>query len=87
MKGRFAFFYFMKDAPEKIRDAAPRHSAYWKNLELDNYTGGPFTDRSGGLITFTAQDIIAATELTMNDPFVAEDLLKSKWIKEWAVTG
>jgi len=87
MKRRFAFFYFMRDLPEKIRDAAPRHSVYWKELDLDHYVGAPFTDRSGGLIIFAAEDIIKATELTMNDPFAVEDLLENKWIKEWAATG
>ena len=47
--------------------------------------GGPFADRSGGLITFETDDIETATKTAMNDPFVLENLIEDKWIKEWVV--
>ena len=45
--------------------------------------GGPFADRSGGLIIFDSTDIDNATDIIKNDPFTINDLLESKWIKEW----
>ena len=52
MKNQFAYFYFMKREPEKIRSVVPSHAAYWENLKPEGYSGGPFADRSGGLIIF-----------------------------------
>lgn len=85
MGKRFAFFYFMKREPEKIKAAVPEHIDYWHKLKLNNYIGGPFADRSGGMITFEAENIDDATKITNNDPFVSQGLLESKWIKEWIV--
>jgi len=82
---RFVYFYFMKREPERIQSAVPSHIEYWRGSGLQEYTGGPFADRSGGLITFEAEDLEAATEVAMKDPFVSEDVLESKWIKEWVV--
>lgn len=47
--------------------------------------GGPFADRSGGLISFAASSIEDATEIILRDPFMLEDLIAEKWIKEWIV--
>jgi uncharacterized protein YciI len=47
--------------------------------------GGPFADRSGGLITFEAESIEEATRIITSGPFVTKDLLEDKWIKEWIV--
>jgi hypothetical protein len=49
---RFVFFYLMTDDPDHVRRVAARHSAYWGQQALAGYLGGPFADRSGGLITF-----------------------------------
>ncbi len=85
MAKRFAFFYFMKKEPEKIKNAVPLHIEYWHNLKLTGYRGGPFADRTGGLITFEAKDIDEAVKIVDGDPFVAQGLLENKWIKEWIV--
>lgn len=85
MGKRFAFFYFMKKEPEKIRAAVPSHIEYWKGRSLQGYEGGPFADRTGGLITFETESIDKATSIIMNDPFVLQGLVENKWVKEWAV--
>ncbi len=85
MVKHFAFFYFMKKEPEKIKAVVPLHIEYWRKLRLNNYLGGPFADRAGGLIAFEAEDIDKATSIIMNDPFVLQNLLENKWIKEWVV--
>lgn len=85
MEKRFAFFYFMKKEPEKIKAVVPLHIDYWHKLELNKYLGGPFADRSGGMITFEAESIEEATKIIMDDPFVVQNLIEQKWIKEWIV--
>jgi uncharacterized protein YciI len=45
--------------------------------------GGPFGDRTGGLISFVAPSLQEATEIILQDPFILEDLIAEKWIKEW----
>ncbi len=85
MGKRFAFFYFMKKEPEKIKAVVPLHIEYWRKLKLNKYLGGPFADRTGGLIAFEAENMDEATKITMNDPFVLQNLLENKWVKEWIV--
>lgn len=85
MGKQFVFFYFMKRELEKIKAAVPLHIEYWHSLKLNKYLGGPFADRTGGMITFEAESIDEANRITMNDPFVIQDLLETKWIKEWVV--
>ena len=80
---RFLYFYLMKDAPERVQATAPKHAAYWRDLGLRGYLGGPFADRSGGLITFQAASGVEAGRLVANDPFLAEGLLERHWMKEW----
>jgi uncharacterized protein YciI len=47
--------------------------------------GGPFADRTGGLISFEASSLPEATALIEQDPFVREDLIEQRWLKEWKV--
>jgi hypothetical protein len=77
------YFYLMGDAPERVHATAPKHPAYWCDLGLAGYLGGPFADRSGGLIAFQAASGVEAELLVTNDPFLAEDLLEHHWMKEW----
>ena len=80
---RFAYFYLMEDEPDRVRDAVPRHVAHWHGLGLTGYVGGPFADRTGGLITFQADDDRQAQGAVDADPFVREGLLKAHWLKRW----
>ena len=80
---RIAYVYFMQGEPERIGPVVPRHVAYWQELHLTAYEGGPFADRSGGLITFQADSLDAATIITNGDPFAVEALLAEAWVKEW----
>lgn len=81
----FIYFYFNRNEPEKIRQVVPAHVQYWKTAKLKEYRGGPFRDRTGGLISFAAPSIEEATEIIRQDPFILEDLIAEKWIKEWIV--
>ena len=81
---RFLYFYFNRNKPEKVRQVIPAHVQYWKSVRPKYYMGGPFADRSGGLITFVASNLDEATEIILQDPFILEDLIDQKWIKEWS---
>ncbi len=83
MAKRFAYFYFMKNEPDKIREIVPSHIDYWKNNNLDNYMGGPFADRTGGLISFEAASLEQAAGIIEKDPFIINEVIEKKWIKEW----
>jgi len=83
----FVSFYFMKREPENIKAVVLLHIEYWHKLKLNKYLGGPFADRSGGMITFEAGGIEETARIMNNDPFISQDLLESKWIKEWVVEG
>ena len=80
---RFVYFYFNRHEPERIRQVVVAHVAYWRTAHLNGYLGGPFGDRTGGLISFLAHSLQEATDIILQDPFIAEDLIAEKWIKEW----
>jgi uncharacterized protein YciI len=82
---RFIYVYFNRNEPQKIQEVVAAHVQYWKTADLKSYSGGPFADRSGGLISFAAQTLEEATEIILRDPFIQEDLIEQKWIKEWIV--
>jgi uncharacterized protein YciI len=82
---RFLYFYLMRGEPDRVRGIAPEHAAYWHALELRDYLGGPFADRSGGLITFEIPSAEDAERLVAGDPFVQEDLLERRWVQEWSI--
>jgi uncharacterized protein YciI len=54
-------------------------------VDLREYRGGPFGDRTGGSISFVASSLEEAMEIILQDPFILEDLIAEKWIKEWIV--
>jgi uncharacterized protein YciI len=69
---------------ERIRAAVPSHISHWQELHLNSYLGGPFDDRSGGLITFEAKSDEQASDAVESDPFVLNDLLETHWLKRWS---
>jgi len=79
---RFAYFYLMKNDPERVRLLASRHVSHWQRLGFAHYLGGPFEDRTGGLITFESDDA-AAQQAVREDPFMNENLLEAHWLKPW----
>ena len=84
---RVVRFYTMKEEPERVRAAAAQHAAYWRGLGARGYMGGPFADRSGGLITFEVDSEEEAERLISADPFVQQDLLEISWTKEWVIVA
>ena len=82
---RFVYFYFNRRQPEKIKQVVPDHVAYWKAANVNGYMGGPFVDRTGVLISFVASSPEEAEAIILHDPFILEDLIAEKWIKEWVL--
>ena len=80
---RFVYCYSMKEDPDAAREAAPKHAAYWHELRLPEYVGGPFADRSGGLISFEAPVDGSARQLISDDPFQRAGLINDWWRKVW----
>jgi uncharacterized protein YciI len=80
---RFAYLYFMKDATERISDMVASHVSYWRKQGLPGYLGGPFQDRTGGLIVFQAESAEGAERTVDADPFIREGLLEVYWLKQW----
>jgi hypothetical protein len=39
---RIAYFYWMKNDPDRVRTTAPQHAKYWRDLALPGYLGGRF---------------------------------------------
>ena len=81
----FAYFYFMMDQPDKVGLTVPEHIDYWNKLQLEDYLGCPFQDRTGGLISFCTRDLESAETIVENDPFIREELLERYWLKIWLI--
>ena len=81
---KIVYVYTMRHEPDAIRAVAPAHAVYWRGRGLPGYVGGPFADRSGGLITFDAGTTEEAERLVAADPFVTAGLLENSTVKEWA---
>ena len=80
---RYIYFYFNRNGVEKIIDVVPKHIQYWQTAAVNDYMGGPFSDHTGGLILFRASNLEEAISITRRDPFLTENLLTQRWIKEW----
>jgi uncharacterized protein len=81
---RYAYFYLMQDDRDRVAATVGRHVSHWRELGLPDYLGGPFADRTGGLITFRAEDDQQAQRAVDTDPFVQEGLLAAHWLKRWS---
>ena len=84
---RYVWMYSIAGDPDLVRTTAPRHTEYWHSLHLPGYAGGPFADRSGGLITFLADDDEAASQAVDADPFIRAGLIGESWLKAWQPVG
>jgi uncharacterized protein YciI len=84
---RYVYVYAMAGEPQLIRAAAPGHTEYWHALRLAGYAGGPFGDRSGGLITFLADDEEAARQAVAGDPFTLAGVIGESQLKAWEPVG
>ncbi len=82
----WAYFYFMKNEPARVREVAPHHAHYWSLTGSTTRGAAPFSDRSGGLIIFEAPDEQTAHDTVAEDPFQLAALLEQWWLKQWEPT-
>jgi hypothetical protein len=82
---RVAYLYLMRDRPDQVNPAAPARATYCRELAPPGYLGGPFADRSGGLITVDVDSWKTAEQLVGNDSLHHTDLLDGRWLKECTV--
>ena len=85
MKKRYAYVFFLKPHYDKIKQTVPQHAEYWKISPVEDFSGGIFTDDSGGLISFSANDLEEVSEIILNDPLNKQNLIENRLIKEWIV--
>jgi hypothetical protein len=71
--------------PGPCRGGRTRARRLLAGLELREYLGGPFADRSGGLISFETDSRDDAGQRVADDSFVREGLVDRSWVKEWKV--
>ncbi len=86
MKQTFAFCYCMNFEPFRLKTADPAYIAYWEKKAPEDFSDGPFRDRTGGLILFPAEDRDMAEDICTNDPYVKEGLITEYWVKEWLIS-
>ena len=82
---RALYFYLRKAALDRVLAVAPAQAAYRNGMGLGDFLGGPFGDRSGGLITFEVASVAEAERLVTRDSFVQEHLLKHRSLEQWLI--
>ena len=80
---QFVFIYFFAEDREKTKRNLGDHVRYWKESNLSSYQNGPFTDKSGGMIIFSADSYETASRVIAADPLLREGTLQQFWLKEW----
>ena len=85
MSKQFVFFYLFKADQKRLVEVVPAHREYWDDVGPTEYTGGPFADRDGGMIIFSAGSLEEAKKTAQGDPFVAEGIIDQMWVKQWEV--
>jgi uncharacterized protein YciI len=85
MSKQFVFFYFFNATPERLMEVVPAHRDYWDEIGPAEYSGGPFADRDGGMILFSAVSHEEAERIARGDPFVTEGIIGQSWVRQWEV--
>jgi uncharacterized protein YciI len=79
----FSFIYFLDEDVEKTKQVLGEHVTYWKKKDLKYFRNGPFADKSGGLIIFSATDEGEAAKMVAVDPLLKGGAVRQHWLKEW----
>ena len=75
--------YLLVEDIEQVKSCLGKHVNYWKSLPLESYTNGPFADKTGGLIIFSAEGLDTAERIVESDPLITENGVQQYWLKEW----
>lgn len=81
------FVYLLESIAERsiLSPVVPLHLAHLDGLRKKGIliAFGPFEDRTGGLVAFSAETLEEAKTIVNSDPFVKEKVEKLVWLKEW----
>lgn len=83
----FAVAITFVDDEERRLQVRPTHREYLQTL-LDAgklHESGPYTDDSGALLIYDAENEAEVKELLANDPYTAGGVIDNTMIKEWNV--
>jgi uncharacterized protein YciI len=83
----FAVAITFVDDEERRLQVRPTHREYLQTL-LDAgklHESGPYTDDSGALLIYDAENEAEVKELLANDPYTAGGVIGNTMIKEWNV--
>lgn len=82
----YAVFLPMKDE-EKSKEYRPAHLNYLTKKEEEGkvFAKGRFTDGSGGLVIYIAENVEEVEEMVKKDPYV-ESGARDYEIREWVMT-
>lgn len=67
------YIYLMDNIKPLTKEVVELHVKHLKQLKERNQLVlcGPFTDYPGGMVVIKAQDLIEATNIAMQDPFIS----------------
>jgi uncharacterized protein YciI len=83
----FAAILKYTDDTDRLQQVRPSHREYLRGLLEQGkiVQSGPFTDDSGALIIYEAEDISEAQVFLTNDPFATNGVIVGAEIKEWKI--
>ena len=72
---------------DRVSEIRPVHREYLSQLLESGklYKSGPFTDGSGALIIYEAEDLAEAQILLANDPFSKNGIINEATLREWKI--
>ena len=77
--------YFLSSDMKKIHQSLGAHVNYWRKGNFAYFKNGPFADKSGGLIIFSATDEKQAEKTIAGDPLLQGKAIQQFWLKEWII--
>jgi uncharacterized protein YciI len=85
MKKRYTYIIFLKHNYDKINQTVPQHTKYWESSGLEDLMGGVFADKTGGIVSFRAENLDQISDIILNDPLNKQNLVENRLIKEWMI--
>lgn len=84
---KFAAVVGYIDDEARVTEIRPVHREYLTGLLESGklYKSGPFTDGSGALIIYNAEDLSEAQVLLANDPFSKNGIINAASLREWKI--
>jgi len=79
----YMFMYLLVEDIDTVKKNLGPHVAYWKSMTFDHFQNGPFADKSGGMIIFSADSPEQAEKLVSQDPLLQEQAIENYWLREW----